>query len=624
MVLSWLPIREDWDSRLLAAKSLAAESLAITLRELATSRMEVSQLSKLDRVFTRALSANGGELAGLGSIRLAILGSATTSHLPSGIRVAGLRHGLAIEIYEAPYGMYWQELMDTSSGLYSFQPDVILLALDARHLAGAQGATSEAAIDLMRSCWRQARSRFSCQILQQTLLPVFPRLMGNNESRMTHSSAAIVDQINQSLRPESESEGVDLLALDTFSAVEGITAWHEPGIWHRSKHEVHPRATQLYGDQVARLIASAQGRSAKCLVLDLDNTLWGGVIGDDGLEGIVLGQGNGVGEAFVDFQRYAKGLTDRGVILAVCSKNDEKNALDPFERHPEMVLKRDHIACFVANWNDKASNLRSIAKTLNIGIDSLVFADDNPVERALIRQELPLVRVPEMPEDPAAYISTISAAGYFEGLRVTDEDKVRSQLYQQNSERTRLMESATDMEGYLHSLRMEMSALPFDNIGLARITQLINKTNQFNLMTERLSEAEVAKRMQDPNFITLQVRLTDRFGDNGIIAILIAAIRGAEADIETWLMSCRVLGRRVEEACLEVMAERCREAGVQRLIGRFRRTEKNGMVKDLYSRLGFTLLAEEPDGNSSWLFDLSVFEPTPVPMKINTLSGVTV
>lgn len=230
MVLSWLPIREDWDSRLLAAKSLAAESLTAALRELADSRMEVSQLSKLDRVFTRALSANEGKLVGLGSIRLAILGSATTSHLPAGIRVAGLRHGLAIDVYEAPYGMYWQELMDTSSGLYGFKPDVILLALDARHLAGAQGATSEAAIDLMKSCWRQARSSFSCQILQQTLLPVFPRLMGNNEFRMAHSPAAIVDQINHSLRSESEAEGVDLLALDTFSAVEGLAAWYELGI----------------------------------------------------------------------------------------------------------------------------------------------------------------------------------------------------------------------------------------------------------------------------------------------------------------------------------------------------------------------------------------------------------
>jgi FkbH-like protein len=586
--------------------------------------MEVSQLSKLDRVFTRALTANGGRLPGLESVRLAILGSATTSHLPAGIRVAGLRYGLAIEIYEAPYGMYWQELMDASSELHSFRPEVLLLALDARHLAGARGATADVATDLMKACWRQARSSFSCQVLQQTVLPVFPRLMGNNEARMGHSPATVVEHINELLRPASEAEGVDLVALDTFSVTEGLAFWHEAGIWHRSKHEVHPRAAQLYGDQVSRLVAAARGRSAKCLVLDLDNTLWGGVIGDDGLEGIVLGQGNGTGEAFADFQRFAKGLTERGIILAVCSKNDEKNALDPFERHPEMVLKRDDIACFVANWTDKATNLRSIAKTLNIGLDSLVFADDNPVERALIRQELPLVRVPEMPGDPADYVGTIAAAGYFEGLRITDEDKARSQLYQQNAERTRLMESATDMEGYLQSLNMEMSALPFEGVGLARVTQLINKTNQFNLLTERLSEAEVAERMRDPQVITLQVRLTDRFGDNGIIAILIARIRGVEADIETWLMSCRVLGRRVEEACLNVLAERCIEGGVQRLIGRYRPTEKNGMVKDLYRRLGFERLTEEPDGSSSWLLDLNAFERTSVPMAVNTLSGAAI
>jgi FkbH-like protein len=224
----------------------------------------------------------------------------------------------------------------------------------------------------------------------------------------------------------------------------------------------------LYGDQVARLVAAARGRSAKCLVLDLDNTLWGGVIGDDGLEGIVLGQGSGTGEAYADFQRYTKGLSERGVILAVCSKNDEKNALEPFERHPEMVLKRGDIACFVANWTDKAANLRSIANTLNIGLDALVFADDNPVERALVRRELPMVAVPELPEDPALYVQTIAAAGYFEGLRITAEDRERNQLYQANAERERLKESVTDMASYLESLRMVMTAQPFDSVGLAR------------------------------------------------------------------------------------------------------------------------------------------------------------
>jgi FkbH-like protein len=621
--LNWLPARDGWDETLQFAKRLHVvrdgAELAAALRELATSRMEFAQMGKLDRTLQRVLAASGGGLPGLEPVRLAILGSATTSHLPSAIRVAGLRRGLAIEIYEAPYGMYWQQLMDPDSGLHPFRPQVVLLALDARHLAAAEESTPAAALDLMRACWQRAKERFACTVLQQTVLPVFPDLMGNNEARLPHSASAIVAKINEMLRPASLQEGVELLALDRFAAVEGLDAWYEAAMWHRSKHEVHPRATSMYGDQVARLVAAARGRSAKCLVLDLDNTLWGGVIGDDGLEGIVLGQGSGTGEAFADFQRYAKGLSERGVILAVCSKNNEKNALEPFDRHPEMVLKRNDIACFVANWTDKAANLRCIAKTLNLALDALVFIDDNPGERALIRRELPMVQVPELPDDPALYVQTIAAAGYFEGLRVTDDDRARSQLYQANAERERLKERVTDMESYLESLRMTLSAQPFDAVSLARVTQLINKTNQFNLTTERLTEAEVAERMADPGRVTLQVRLTDRFGDNGIIAVLIARVSGADAFIETWLMSCRVLGRRVEEACLNVLAERCRRAGARRLIGFYRPTGKNDMVREMYRELGFEALAEAEPGACRWLLELNGYTPRPVPMQVESL-----
>ena len=620
MQLKWLPVQEHWDERLREVKDLPAAEAAARLRELATSRMEFTQLGKLDRVLMRTLEAAGGHLPGLEPVRLAMLGSATTSHLPPGIRVAGLRRGLAIEIYEAPYGMYWQELMGSDRGgsaLAAFRPQALLLCLDARHLTNSEGATAEAALESMRTCWRKAKAGFQCQVIQQTVMPVLPELMGHNESRMTASPAALVAQINRELPKAAEQEGVDLLALDRAVAAEGLQAWYEPGMWHRSKHEVHPRAAAVYGDHVARLVAAGRGRSAKCLVLDLDNTLWGGVIGDDGLESIALGPGSGIGEAFSEFQRYAQRLTERGVILAVCSKNDEKEALEPFLWHPEMVLKRGDIACFVANWTDKAANLRTIARTLQIGLDALVFADDNPVERALIRQELPTVHVPEMPEDPADYVSTLAAAGYFECLRLTEEDRARAEQYQANAERERLKDSATDMESYLQSLRMVMTAAPFDSVSRARVTQLVNKTNQFNLMTERLSEAEIQARMGDKHWVTLQVRLTDRFGDNGIIAILMAEVKGAEAVIETWLMSCRVLGRGVEEACLNVLAEAAQSKGAKRLVGMYRPTEKNGMVRDHYAQLGFS--PEQPCRRAetlAWALSLKDYRPAMVPMRI--------
>jgi len=619
MYLEWLPTHEDWDGLLRAVKDLPIAAAAARLRELANCRMEFAQVVRLDRTLRRVLKLSGGELAGFERVRLALLGSATTGHLVAGIRIAGLRRGLNIEIYEAPYGTYRQELADSKSGLHAFQPGVVLFAFDARHLAGGQDAAAEDAIELMEACWRQAKSDFACQVLQQAVLPVFPNLLGNNEERMAGSPAAIVAAINEQLRPGAAKAGVELLAIDRFAAADGLAQWYDAGMWHHSKNEVHPRAAEMYGEQVARLVAAGRGKSKKCLVLDLDNTLWGGVVGDEGVEGIVLGQGSGQGEAFQEFQRYCKGLSARGVLLAVCSKNDQTNALEPFERHPEMVLRAGDITCFVANWRDKAENLRTIAETLNIGLDSLVFVDDNPVERELIRRELPMIAVPEMPEDPSTFAGMLSAAGYFEGLRTTEEDRLRCVQYKANAERTQLRETTTDIASYLESLRMTMAAAPIDDMSLARVTQLINKTNQFNLTTMRLTEAEVCGTMRDPKFVTMQVRLTDRFGNNGIIAVLLARVSGSEAVIEEWLMSCRVLGRRVEEACLNALVEACEARGVRRLVGVYRPTEKNGMVREMYGALGFARVASEDAGETRWVLELEEYQARAVPIVVDVM-----
>ncbi len=605
------------------AKTLSRATSLHSLRDLASARLSLPQLGKLDRAITQALEDPQAG-AGFARVRLALLGSATTSHLAPAIRVAALRRGLIAEIYEAPYGMYMQELTFEDSALRAFRPDVVLIALDAHHLADSPGSSAAGALALMEQCWALARKHLSCVVVQQTVLPVFAAHLGNNEQRLANSPAAIVDEVNASLRKMADEAGVHLLALDTFSRTEGLAAWYEPALWHKSKHEVHPRASILYGDQVARILAAIRGISSKCLVLDLDNTLWGGVIGDDGLEGIVLGQGGAVGEAYLSFQRYCASLSARGVILAVCSKNDEANARLPFTKHPEMILRESDIACFVANWNDKASNLRSIARTLNIGIDSLVFADDNPAERALIRKELPSVQVPELPEDPALYADTIASAGYFEGLTITAEDRERSRQYLANSERTRLLEQVTDVESYLRSLAMNLTLESFNDLGLARTTQLINKTNQFNVTTQRYVESEVRALMSSPEAITLTARLADKFGDNGLIAIVIARQeQGSAARIDTWLMSCRVLGRRVEEACLNALVSACQSRGIDRLVGIFKPTEKNGMVRDLYPRLGFSpLSSDDSTGELQFVLQIGSYQQKPVPMTVLNLMEI--
>ncbi|GAC1420351.1 MAG: HAD-IIIC family phosphatase [Acidobacteriaceae bacterium] len=642
--LDWLPERPDWPELLAQARSAPPAEALPLLRALASSRIDFTRTLKLDR----AAQAKLHHPEGLTPVRLAVLGSSTLTHLLPAIRVAGLRRGLWIEVYEAPFGTYRQELADPVSSLHSFRPTAVLLALDADHAVDLEHAGGPGhALTTMRECWRLATNSLSCAVLQQTLLPIFPAVLGNNEHRLSHSPAAIVERTNNCLREASTAAGVQLLALDTFARTAGLARWHDPALWHRAKQEVHPAVAPLYGEQVARLLAALLGQTAKCLVLDLDHTLWGGGIGDDGLEGIVLGQGSAAGEAHLELQRYALALRDRGIVLAVCSKNDEANALLPFERHPEMLLRRADIACFVANWDDKAANLRRIARELNLGLDALVFVDDNPVERGLIRRELPEVHVPEMPEDPAGYVPVLAAAGYFEGLGVTDEDRQRAASYAALSAARSAgnrPEAATDLNSYLESLHMELLWSPFDATSRARITQLINKTNQFNLTTRRTVEPEIAQLTTRPEVLTLQLRLRDIYGDHGMIAVVTAEPppeplgapfmpqphrgMGGENEpqptpeptdllITDWLMSCRVLGRKVERATLNLLVEQARTRGARRLIGRYLPTAKNAMVRDLYPGLGFTLLQQGPGEATLWSLDLASYQPAAVPIDCN-------
>ena len=513
--------------------------------------------------------------------------------------------------------MYRQELADNSSALHRFQPEYVLLCLDAAHLVGSGKQTAEGALDDLRGLWKDVQEKLKCEVMQQTILPVLPPVMGNEESRLGQSPAACVTRLNAMLRETAEADGVFLLSLDTLAAVDGVSQWYSPALWYRSKQEVHPRMAPLYGDHVGRLLGALRGRSAKCLVLDLDNTLWGGVIGDDGLSGIVLGQGSTVGEAHLALQRYILRLRDRGIVLAVCSKNDPENALLPFEQNSEMLLKREDIACFVANWNDKATNLRQIAETLKLGLDAMVFLDDNPAERALVRRELPMVHVPELSDDVSDYVDTLASAGYFESAQITGDDAARNRQYQENAAREVHRASTTDIGSYLASLQMVLSWSSFDEAGLKRIVQLANKTNQFNLTTRRYTEPEVMERMQSEHFVTLQLRLQDQYGDNGVVALVI----GQQADeetlaVESWLMSCRVLGRRVEEATLGILANLAMQKGYKHLTGAWLPTEKNGMVKDLYKRLGFQSTHEDPAGGLHWKLDLSAYVPPPLPIQI--------
>ncbi len=615
--LHWLPTIPDWRARLRALGSdpAAAWTEAVAL---ANAKLNFVLTNALDETVRRAIPAKPEGLA-TKLVRLAVLGSATLTHLLPAIRVAGLRRGIWIDTYENDFGQYAQELSDPDSELHAFRPTAVLLSLDAHHLAAGvtarmDEADAAAALDEIKSrireTWRLAREAFRCPVIQQTALPVHPSVLGSNEHRLPGSRARFLARLNQALPEMADADGVDLLAVDAYAARSGIERWHDTALWHRSKQEVSPVAAPLYGDLVGRWLAAKQGRSFKCLVMDLDNTMWGGVIGDDGMEGIALGQGSALGEAYVAFQDYARELARRGVILAVCSKNDEANAVEPFEKHPEMVLRRGDIAAFVANWSDKAGNIRAIAEELNIGLDALVFLDDNPFERNLVRQELPMVAVPEVADDPTYYPRALADAGYFEGLSVTDEDRERTAQYQGNKARDALKASATDLPGYLRGLEMQLVWKRFDRVGLQRIVQLINKSNQFNLTTQRYTDEDVLAVMADPTAFGLQLRLLDRFGDNGVIAIIVGRLReNQDLYIDTWLMSCRVLGRQVEPTTLNLIAQEALKLGARRLVGEYIPSKKNGMVKDHYAKLGFTVMDRDEAGGHRDMIDLASFRP---------------
>ena len=464
-------------------------------------------------------------------------------------------------------------------------------------------------VDDLRQLWRKAREALKATIVQQTFLNVAHPIFGNFDRLVPGAPAQLIARLNDRLSEAAAEEGILLLDVARASERDGIDAWFDITRWLQAKMEIAPQAAPLYGDLVARIAAAQHGLSKKCLVLDLDNTLWGGVIGDDGLEGIVLGEGSAAGEGHLALQRYAKQLKERGVILAVCSKNDAAIAEAAFRSHPEMLLRRPDISAFVVNWNDKAENLKAIAAQLNIGLDSLVFVDDNPVERARIRQSLPMVAVPELPKDIAHYVRYLADAGYFEAVAFTSEDRLRTEQYAANAERETLYELSGNLDDFLRSLQMSVVFGKFATADLVRVTQLFNKTNQFNTTTKRYTGEEVASFAAAEETMTLQFRLLDKFGDNGLVSAMILRPDPKQPEvleIDNWVMSCRVFGRELEFEAMNIAVEQARRRGSKAIRADYIPTPKNGVISKLYPSLGFSPLNDKA-GGTCWILDLAKY-----------------
>jgi FkbH-like protein len=627
--LQWLPRPpEDFSKRCRALRETAGET-GREIRALASYALDENKLVKLANSI-EALRATPDLLRPLIPFRLGIISNATSHFMVPALTATAARYGIALECIEANYGQLMQEALDPGSMINRACADAVLVAMDYHGLAlsvplgdpAAADSAVTAAIDELRTIRDGLRKNSGASCIFQTLARPVEATFGNLDLALPGTLRNVIDLFNRALATTLAGKQDLLLDVGGLAETVGLSAWHDPNLWNIGKIPFANGFLPIYADLTCRLIAALRGKARRCLVLDLDNTLWGGVIGDDGLEGIVLGQGDPLGEAHLEVQRTALSLRERGIVLAVSSKNNDETARLPFQKHPEMLLRENHLAVFQANWNDKATNIRAIAEELSLGLESLVFLDDNPAERRLVRDMLPDVAVPELPDDPALYVRTLLAAGYFEAITYSSEDQKRADFYQDNARRVALQRTTGDLDAYLLTLNMTITFQPFDEVGRARIAQLISKSNQFNLTTRRYSETQVAEIEIDPDCFTLQVRLVDTFGDNGMISVIICRRDADLWRIDTWLMSCRVLGRRVEQAVLQELLIHARSLGITRIIGTYRPTERNRLVEDHYSKLGFTECERLADGSTLWAFDVADWAEVSLPMKVVRIDKV--
>jgi FkbH-like protein len=622
--LPWLQeVPADFSARCRAVCS-GSEAIGEALQFLAGFRLTSRHAAHLARALRRCRTG-GKSLAPLSPFRLGLLAGATSDLLLDDLLAAAARHGIALEVVAAPYDQVMQQALDPASLINSAKLDAILIAVDHRWFKIDQPVLDRDAAQAVAGQMLQLRELIQAlhsnsgapAILQTLPIPPMP-LFGSFDRRVRGSVRSMIDEANRVIGDLAEDTGSYLLDVAAIAEQVGTSRWFDPVQWAAYKLPFSADCVPIYSDHVGRLVGAIRGKTRKCLVLDLDNTIWGGVVGDDGVTGLFVGQGDARGEAFIAVQRSAMELRERGIVLAVCSKNNEGAARAPFREHPEMLLKEEHFAVFQANWIDKPSNLEAIAKTLNIGLDSLVLLDDNAAERAEVRAALPEVAVPELPDDPSWYAWYLRAAGYFEAIAFSAEDRLRVGSYAADAQRSAVMTKARDLEEYLASLEMKISFAPFDAQGRKRIAQLINKTNQFNVTTRRYAERELMEMEANSSIFTLQVRLADKFGDLGMIGIVICRPLAGDPsawEIDTWLMSCRVLGRKVEQAMLAKTIQEATARGIRRLVGVYIPTAKNAMVADHYGKLGFQNVTTENGGQTVWEIEVSSYSPPLLSMR---------
>ena len=544
--------------------------------------------------------------------KIAVLGGSTTHDIIRVLELFLLDQGIEPVFYESEYAMYWQDAMFANPELKEFAPDIIYIHTSNRNITNfPQMDDSKEMVLEKEECvyqhfvvmWDKLRESYACPIIQNNFEMPFYRIMGNRDAVDVHGRIHFLNRLNEKFYEYAENhENFYINDIQYLSSCYGLDKWADPFFWHMYKYCLCLDAIPNLAFNVSNIIKSIYGKNKKALVLDLDNTLWGGIVGDDGVENLEIGQETSLGQVYSEFQNYIKMQKQLGVMLNVNSKNEEENALAGLQ-HPDGVLKPDDFIIIKANWDPKSKNLLDIASELNILPDSLVFVDDNPAEREIVSQQVKGTAVPEI-GNPEEYIRVLDHSGFFEVTKLSEDDRNRNEMYKANVMRKQQEQSFADYKDYLKSLEMKAVIAPFEPIYMARIAQLTNKSNQFNLTTKRFSQSEIENIAQNPQFITLYGKLEDKFGDNGVVSVVIGEKEEKTLHIRLWLMSCRVLKRDMEFAMMDTLVVACKEQDIDTIYGYYYPTAKNAMVKEFYAGQGFEKTAEDEQGNATWKYEV--------------------
>lgn len=545
--------------------------------------------------------------------RVAILGGATTQNIKLVLELFLLNYGIKPVFYESEYNQYYEEGMFPNEELVRFAPDIIYVCTCIRNItefprlsdsAEMVEAKRNAVVNKFTGFWENLRKTYRCPIIQNNFEYPFFRLMGNKDAADIHGRVNFVTMLNVAFYEYAQRhDDFYICDINYLSASYGLEKWSDPYYWYMYKYAVSVPAIPFLAFSLANIVKSIYGKNKKAFNLDLDNTLWGGIVGDDGAENIEIGQETPLAQTYSEFQQYIKLHKELGIALTVNSKNDVDKAVSGLER-PDSILRKEDFASFKANWNPKSDNLKMTAEEMGLLPESFVFVDDNPVEREIINMQLPDVATPQM-NDVEHYIQVLDKSGFFEVTILTEDDIRRTEMYSENSKREELRMSSTDYKDYLRSLEMKGEIKSFIPMYMSRIAQLTNKSNQFNLTTRRYTQSEIEAVAEDESQITLYGKLSDKFGDNGVVSIIIGKIKEDELHIELWLMSCRVLKREMEFAMMDELVTKAKEADIKKLVGYYYPTAKNAMVKDFYEMQGFKKVSEDEDGNAVWEFSIT-------------------